>query len=376
LKTQNDEVSTGEPFDGEEYVRWAYRLLLGREPENLAAVQNNPYKNDRQRLVETVLNSAEFHCNSRAKLAAPSDNPYLSWTKDAVAFLHLPKTGGTSLFTLLSACFLPDRICPQHYNALHLYPPAELAKYDFFSGHFDYFALRFIPRQRVRCLSIFRDPVQRLISFYRFAKSFKPNRADIVGDLSVKMANELAPEEFFEHDIIVSSPFINNTYLFVLGSSLDDLTTCRALASAPRSLSASSPNDRATAAKALINDNAVVQILERATQRILELDAIGLTEMYAESVETVFTTLGFPVPRSIIHTQVTDELANTDTRFSRVPPVEMTTRLSRALSQLTEYDQIIYDVAKREFERRYSGAVLMAPNPTGYAYLPDGRDEA
>jgi FkbM family methyltransferase len=54
-----------EPFDGEEYVLWAYRLLLGREPESLETIKNNPLKNDRRRLIETILRSGEFQkCNS------------------------------------------------------------------------------------------------------------------------------------------------------------------------------------------------------------------------------------------------------------------------------------------------------------------------
>jgi SAM-dependent methyltransferase len=60
-----------DPSDGEEYVRWAYRLLLGREPENAEAIRNNPFKNDRQRLVRSVLSSDEFRrANSDASPVA------------------------------------------------------------------------------------------------------------------------------------------------------------------------------------------------------------------------------------------------------------------------------------------------------------------
>lgn len=47
-------------FDNEEYVRWAYRLLLGREPETVDVVKNHPFKNDRSDLVESILCSEEF----------------------------------------------------------------------------------------------------------------------------------------------------------------------------------------------------------------------------------------------------------------------------------------------------------------------------
>jgi FkbM family methyltransferase len=48
------------PSDNEEYVRWAYRLLLGREPETADVVKNHPFKNDRRNLVESILHSEEF----------------------------------------------------------------------------------------------------------------------------------------------------------------------------------------------------------------------------------------------------------------------------------------------------------------------------
>ena len=58
-------------FDGADYVRWAYRLLLGREPESLETVENNPFKNDRKRLVRSVLDSDEFR-NSNSFLWVPT----------------------------------------------------------------------------------------------------------------------------------------------------------------------------------------------------------------------------------------------------------------------------------------------------------------
>jgi hypothetical protein len=364
--SQAYESSAATLFDGEEYVRWAYRLLLGREPENLEAVQSNPFKNHRQLLVQYFLNSHEFKQNYeklpityKDKLAALADYPYASWNRDAVAFIHLPKTAGTTLHSLLSACFSKGRICPQRLNALHSYSPAELTRYDFYSGHFDYFSLRFIPRQRVRCISMFRDPYQRLISSYRFYKSH-PTSNEFADDIDIKLANELSAEEFFEHKNIICSTYTNNSYLFYFGSSSHDHATFNALAGTRSPIRGPAPVDRHAAADSLAADEFCVPILARARQRILDLDAIGLTERFQDSVETIFTTLGFPIPETIAPDMVTDELPASDARFSPVPPVTMTARLSRALEPLTKYDRILYDVAKREFERRRAAA----PNAT------------
>lgn len=341
-------------LDGEDYVRWAYRLLLGREPESLSTVQDSPFKHNRRGLVDFLLNSDEFywnhatlHAKYKAITATTTSHPYASWSRDTVAFVHLPKTGGTTLHTLLSGCFPRDRICPQRQDALHFYSAAELARYDFFSGHFDHFSLRFIPRKYVRRISIFRDPVKRLISWYRFCKSYQANRGGPYEDTVIKLANELSAEEFFEHDAVTSSSYTNNTYLFYFGSSSYDFAVLGAVAHARRHLDA--------AAADALADELCAEILAQATQTVRGLDAIGLTERFQESVETIFPTLGFPVPASILSQKVTDELASLDARASPVPPVEMTPRLTRALERLTKYDRVIYDAANQEFERRRTG---------------------
>jgi O-methyltransferase len=43
-----------------DYVTWAYRLLLGREPESDEAIRGNPWAADRKQLVHATLLSSEF----------------------------------------------------------------------------------------------------------------------------------------------------------------------------------------------------------------------------------------------------------------------------------------------------------------------------
>jgi O-methyltransferase len=49
-----------EQLDGRDYVRWAYRLLLGREPEDSDVIEHNPFRNDRVGLLQAVLRGPEF----------------------------------------------------------------------------------------------------------------------------------------------------------------------------------------------------------------------------------------------------------------------------------------------------------------------------
>lgn len=339
------------PIKDEDYVLWAYRLLLGREPESADIVTLNPFKNDRESLVQSILDSDEYQTRKKTPSQDLADYPYLSWNNDAVAFIHIVKTGGTTLHTLLGACFSKDRVCPLRNNSLHLTTASELARHDFFSGHFDYFALRWVPRQRVRCISLFRDPCKRLISAYRYARSHPP-RDEFANSTDIMLANELNAEEFFEHESIRKNHWYNNTYLFCFGLSFADYETLDVLANGHVPLDVSASNGGPAVVGAVEEINIASEIVERAVRRVRKLDAIGLTERFQDSVTAIFASLKFPVPQSIIPAMVTDELWKLDKRFSCVPPVTMTPRLSRALERLTRYDRIIYDVAKREFEHR------------------------
>ncbi len=342
--------SAVEPAGPEEYVRWAYRLLLGREPENEESIRNNIFKNDRRRLVEEILGSEEFFSKQKQLSLSSKPYPYEYWNREATALIHMPKTGGSTLDSLLREHFGSRRTCGVSTAALHLYSPAEIAEYDFFTGHFDYFSVRFIPRQRVRSVSIFRDPQQRLISWYRFKRSHPAT--EFADDIFAKLANELSAEEFFENGVVVRSTFINNSYLFFLGSSLNDPATLKLLADTDSASNTSARGNPFTAGKLLAEDQIVAPILEQALQRIKGLHAIGITERFQESIEYIFAALELPVPDSTVPVKVTDELPKFDTRFKRVPPVEKTERLTRALQRLTRYDQVIYNEAKKEFERR------------------------
>ncbi len=361
-----------EAIPNEEYVRWAYRLLLGREPENEAVIRNNPFICDRQRLVQWLINSDEFRAVNRAVRGDTAANPFLSWGRDALIFIHLPKAGGSTLHALLKSCFSENRICPERFNNLHLKSPSELAAYDFFSGHFDYFSTHFIPRRRICRISLLRDPRQRLISAYRFSRAHPPH-GEFAYNVNVRLANELDPEEFFEHEYVISSTWMNNAYLFCFGSSLDDVALLDRLTNDRSPAREAGSSKVVHTSTALRPESAViVHAVDRAKQVVSDLDAIGLTERYDKSVKIIFSTLGFEVPPSISAVMVTDDLANRDSRLSRVPPVRMTPRLSQALERLTKYDRVIYDWAWQEFERR-SETLTIPAESGGYPETQSGK---
>ena len=206
-----------------EEVRYGYLFVLGREPESETTLSWHLQHADISQFREALLRSEEFRAKYSALSPGVIGHPFATWHREAVAFIHVPKTGGSSLQNLLRECFCRNRICPERLNQLHFHSVAQLGWYDFFSGHFDYISKYFIPRQNVRCLSILRDPIRRLISLYRFSRSHAPT-GEFAGNLMVQLANELSAEQFFEHEQIMALSTVNNAYLFTFGSSLDDRT--------------------------------------------------------------------------------------------------------------------------------------------------------
>ena len=306
-----------------------FRFILGREPGNESAIDEHARIPSFAAFRRALLGSEEFRGNYKVMFPEAHGHPSLTMGRETLAFIHLQKTGGTSLRTMLERQFPADRRCPIRGDKLHLLSVAELGQYDFFSGHFDRCSLRFIPRNDIKTIALFREPRARLISFYRFLRSH-PIRDEFANDRLMRLANELSAEEFFERPETRVHVGVYNHYLIALGGSYAWFEYTR---------NALTTKDFSEA-------------LEEAKRQIRALTALGITERFRQSVEVIWRTLNFSPLPSIATVDVTDRLSEVDNRFQRVDPVAMTPRLAEALSELTKYDDELYRFAVLEFERR------------------------
>lgn len=78
--------------------------------------------------------------------------------------LHIPKTGGTSLFSAVSAAVYPGR---WHVAMSEQELRDRTTGYAFLGGHFTWDVLALFP-ERPRVLTVLRDPVERALSAYGY----------------------------------------------------------------------------------------------------------------------------------------------------------------------------------------------------------------
>lgn len=92
-----------------------------------------------------------------------------------VVFLHIPRTGGTTLTQIAKRLYRPDQVLERAHERLAEMPPADLARLRFIGGHLVYGVAERLPQGHVY-VTLLRDPVERAISVYQFARARPENR--------------------------------------------------------------------------------------------------------------------------------------------------------------------------------------------------------
>ena len=310
-----------------EEIRLGYLYILGREPESQRPYDIHANRPDVLSLRQILLGSDEGQRIISSYSPRLAKLVYSDLDRAAVCFIHLEKTGGTSFYQVLKKDFDPQRITSAHLaqNVLHSLPMSEIVKYDLIAGHFDYATTLALPRPSIRRIALFRDPIDRLISFYRFHRAHPKAKRNME---FVELAQNLPPEGFFLSERVQSSPRLNNAYLRTFGTCLSQPITCDGC-------------ERS-------------ELRDLAAARIRGLDAIGITERMEESVALVCRALGFVPPDEIHWRHRTDDFARLNKDFSKPEPIERTPDLEAAMEPLVSTDVDLYRVAKETFSARFA----------------------
>src|SRR5271156_5324119 len=185
--------------------------------------------------------ATEVSDDRRNGAPAPADRAYqfsasqsssrlaLSPAGGALIFVHLYKTGGTTLNRIIEWEYKLNRICSVEptwwrwsYQRITRWSPARLARMDVFKGHMPFGLHSLVPRP-ANYVTVLREPVERAISDYYFARRFKPH-------IHHRAALRMTLEEYFleKHEHNLQSRILAGTNSRELFPSVCDSATLAA----------------------------------------------------------------------------------------------------------------------------------------------------
>lgn len=327
----------------------AYKWILDREPESENVIQAWLKRNiGIAELRAYLISSEEFKQKNKLSQINASTKKNVDNEKasketsniksieysfddihaERLIFLHVPKTGGTTLHDFLKGYFNEDKICPARYNSLSDYNVGDLVGYSFFSGHYNLPNCSLIPGKNNKIITFLREPQARLISAYYFWRSHVVRQGSPV--LPV-LANENSFCDFLDHPVIKNGSNTFNPYTQLLigktpSGEFNDFGYLDGLNEADR----------------VLYDEAIVALDS--------LEFYGLLEEYDESVRRLSNQLNLNFKGTVEKKMVLSDLVEHST--SSFKPVEkeiLTDKHKFYIQKNTYLDTLIYDYAVSKF---------------------------
>jgi Sulfotransferase family/Domain of unknown function (DUF4214) len=320
-------------------VRAFYQGLLGRDADAKGLESYSKFfakPNGLTDVLSKMIASQEFkdkHVTKliRTKQKGNSDFAAHDLEEQKLVFLHLPKTGGTTLHDLLIQHFDDNVICPERFNGLRHYAAGELARYRYFSGHFDLPTVKLIPGQK-RVITMLREPIARLISLYYFQRAHKADVIELNNLELARLANKYSMADFFRADEVRCHPAINNAMTRAFTQCLEG-------------------NRREAQTDLSIQYNEPPFAV--ALKELHALDAFGILERYDDSVALIFSSIGLPLPAKIEKKQVLDVIVEENLGLRKIDKEQVTDEIINFISDLVKVDVELYRQASEIFEQRF-----------------------
>ena len=247
-----------------------------------------------------------------------------------VVFLHIPKTGGTTLHRFLTRQFREEDICRERSNSVATRNNQELARYRLFSGHFDRTTVDHLPTPIAK-ITLLRNPRDRIISLYRFWRSHSRERLTRSGHKAPLIAKELPLLEFLRWQSDGVPESIDNVQV--------------------RSLLGSwrvGPAGEYYRGGQKLDPAAAVRCAE---DYLDSLDTFGLTERMPQSVRIISAVLGYVAPMVVKRSNDHREFGKDGRELKSPADIgALTPEIDAELDRLTQTDQALYEHAERRFE--------------------------
>lgn len=236
-----------------------------------------------------------------------------------VVFLHLQKTAGSTIVNVAKQFYGASNVVSHgdvflDSNGLHKadekffqpeYMQSKFAKIPFISGHFGYdFAMQFMDNRY--SFTFFRDPVERILSFYYFCKTRNPDQFKIY-----ELAQRLSLDEFLK--LGFTDPVIkNHIWNYQVSQIAVGWGTSNSL---------------------VLKDE---ELLELAIQHLDKFSYIGFTETFDKDRDNILKDIGIIIPIGKFKSNANPgrPLFNDTSESSK-----------KMLLELTELDRILYEKA-------------------------------
>lgn len=197
----------------------------------------------------------------------------------ALAFIHVPKTGGLSLRNLLARYYGPSAICGVREAREMAFLGEAASRYRLFLGHFLAAQAENLRIPGLRTFTLLRDPAERLVShFHYWSRPEHRPSAGFPGEERAMLAREGVGR------------FIADPALELRRNFAEAVT--RQFGFGPERIAGVGPYPRLSAEKSH-------EVLGQALTRLAAVDVVGLYERYRESLQLLAYAMGWPAIRHV-----------------------------------------------------------------------------
>jgi len=248
--------------------------------------------------------------------------------QDVLYFLHIPKTAGTSLISILDSYFKNDEVLRLHaWKYLLPKMPLDFSKYRFVRGHYGIGFYRLLPKKPLY-LTALRDPKGIIISSYKMIQR-QPEEAKRYSIPQGKTISELITDPKIEG--------LNDTQVHWLAVDLDVISLTKNMDM--NELANFQPEEHSYFKHPNMSDD---ELLKTAKQNLVEFAWVGILERFEESLFLLHYQFGWKPIR--------------DTRKRNVAPKglnDLNDAAKKQLDECTKLDREIYKYGLELFESRY-----------------------